>query len=126
MHEYFFSNFSYLDIDECSTTTPSPNKLKCDQTCTNYAGGYNCSCGEGYFLYTGNQTLSQVEMRTAVEDHSCFGKDTYIEIIFVTVIYHKFYFHVFFVFMLMLKGNVSLVSIKITKPPFNQKVFLIA
>ena len=78
MHKCFFLIF-LLDIDECSTTRPSPNKLKCDQTCTNYAGGYNCSCGEGYFLYTGNQTLNQVEMRSAVEDHSCFGKNTYMK-----------------------------------------------
>ena len=36
--------FSFLDIDECSTTFP------CSQNCTNTLGSFQCSCNSGYTL----------------------------------------------------------------------------
>ena len=37
--------FCFLDFDECKANTDG-----CEHTCTNYEGGYYCSCNAGYRL----------------------------------------------------------------------------
>ena len=43
------------DFDECEENTAG-----CEQNCTNFDGGYNCTCGSGYTL--------------ATDLHNCLGK----------------------------------------------------
>ena len=47
---------SRADVDECH-----PFVNLCEYGCTNFPGGYACSCPEGYFL--------------AADGTSCFGKE---------------------------------------------------
>ena len=59
-------------MDECKQTNRT---VKCSQYCTNEAGGYKCSCEDGYFLYDGdNTTISRFEAKTAIVSHTCYGK----------------------------------------------------
>ena len=38
--------FSFLDIDECAEA----DRGGCEHTCSNYEGGYYCTCNVGYRL----------------------------------------------------------------------------
>ena len=40
----------YADINECD------NVDSCSQVCHNFAGGYNCSCNNGYKLISDGRT----------------------------------------------------------------------
>ena len=72
---------SILDINECE----SSDNGGCDQNCTNFSGGYSCSCFEGYDLASdsrtceGNQLLHQYNMQIIVSSivtcvHIAHGK----------------------------------------------------
>ena len=39
------------DIDECAL----PDNGGCDQTCSNFEGGYSCTCNAGYRLMEDDQ-----------------------------------------------------------------------
>ena len=43
----------HLDIDECV-----PRLTRCDHNCTNTAGGYFCTCMDGYKLESDNHTCT--------------------------------------------------------------------
>lgn len=45
----------YTDINECHG-----NAAGCEHNCTNFGGGYTCTCGSGYTL--------------ATDLHNCLGK----------------------------------------------------
>ena len=45
--------YTHPDTDECFLETDL-----CDQSCTNTAGGYTCSCGTGYTLDNNGRTCS--------------------------------------------------------------------
>ena len=63
-------------MDECKQTNRT---VKCSQSCTNEAGGYKCSCEDGYFLYDGdNTTISGFEAKTAIVNHTCYGTFLYL------------------------------------------------
>jgi len=47
--------FYYADINECHG-----NAAGCEHNCTNFGGGYTCTCGSGYTL--------------ATNLHNCLGK----------------------------------------------------
>ena len=60
---------AYTDIDECAEGISG-----CDQTCTNLAGSYSCSCGSGYRLASNRHGCSDInECATGMDDcaHSC-------------------------------------------------------
>jgi hypothetical protein len=44
------------DIDECEIETD-----ECEQICTNYAGGYNCSCYSGYSLSNNSKSCTDID-----------------------------------------------------------------
>lgn len=76
MLNLWFICFLCLDINECKRTN---NTIKCNQICVNQPGGYKCECEDGYFLYRGdNTTLHRVELRTAIVNHTCFGKALFL------------------------------------------------
>ena len=45
MYNYTYVLCRVSDIDECALSTDD-----CEQICTNYDGGYECSCYSGYSL----------------------------------------------------------------------------
>ena len=49
-----------IDIDECAL----PGKGDCDHKCTNYEGGYYCSCLPGYRLRDDDKSCEGTEMTT--------------------------------------------------------------
>ena len=52
--KYFYvSLIFYSDIDECV-----PGLTRCDHYCTNTAGGYFCTCMDGYKLQSDNHTCT--------------------------------------------------------------------
>ena len=45
-HELSHLRLYLTDLDECNLPGGSP----CSQVCSNFLGGYNCSCNSGYLL----------------------------------------------------------------------------
>ena len=41
----FYSGFVFADYNECSNDNGG-----CNHTCTNFVGGFNCSCNDGFQL----------------------------------------------------------------------------
>ena len=44
-------DYYFVDVDECLTDNGG-----CTQTCNNIDGSYQCSCQDGYQLYSDNHT----------------------------------------------------------------------
>ena len=49
--------FLFIDIDECAS-----NNGGCPQNCTNYDGGFTCSCMRGYMATSGSCVGKDIKM----------------------------------------------------------------
>ena len=60
VHFYFARtlNICFIDINECSTT-----KGGCSDTCTNFDGGFNCSCNDGFQLMNDKKGCKRTYLR---------------------------------------------------------------